>query len=57
MAKVILKQYGDVSRLAKEFGVSKVTVWSALKGTTKSSLAHSIRERATKDWKRQVITL
>ena len=42
----ILTKHGERGYLAKLFGVSLVTVRSALKGHTKSPLAQRIREEA-----------
>ena len=45
MSEIITKQ-GDRVKLAKLFGVSNVTIRSALKGRTKSELATKIRKVA-----------
>ena len=42
----ILTKHGERGYLAKLFGVSEVTVRSALKGRTKSPLAERIRKAA-----------
>jgi DeoR/GlpR family transcriptional regulator of sugar metabolism len=45
MAKILV-DYGDKKRLAKTFGVSEVTIRSALAYRTKSELSERIRKAA-----------
>lgn len=54
MSEIIVK-YGDIrAKIAKTFGVSHVTVRSALKGRTKSRLAYQIREMALKNGGKEI---
>jgi len=48
MGEILIKHGKTRAEIAKAFGVSAVTVRSALKGRTQSDLARKIRELARK---------
>ncbi len=45
MGKIVV-QVGAQTKLAKEFGVSRITVWAALTGRTNNERANRIRRAA-----------
>lgn len=55
----IVVPYGNITKLAKSFGVRRETVAFALRFCSSSQLAEDIRERAVKEYggKIQTITL
>lgn len=46
--KLIMLPTGGVTKLAKDMGVSRITVWKALRFKTKSERADKIRQAALK---------
>lgn len=46
--KLIMLPTGGVTKLAKDMGVSRISVWAALRFKTKSERADKIRQAALK---------